>query len=236
MPSDAWTLSATCRCLHEDLRFSTDDCERPLRDLDSHPVVGSFIERRSITPVGQETIQELAPLLIAFSLHVGRYRAATWHHEALGVVWLLAAAIHRDASPRDAYHYFAQLQRAGRILPTRHDIQRVVHERATSFAHSLLEDVPRIRHEAQLRSNTVYEATIGGRVRVRLFYEPGDPAFLTVAISGRLVPGSIVLPPQWETQILAAFFPGSAFESLCYTDMIGAHPVAPDEHAYYDAV
>lgn len=236
MPSEANTLSATCRSLREDLGFHADDCELPIEDLATNQFIASFIEKRRSSPVGQEIIQELAPRLIAYSLHVGRYRAATWHHETLAVVWLLAAAIHRDDSPRDAYHYFAQLQRAGRILPSRDDIGRILRDRAASFARSLLEDIPRLRHEAQRHPNEVHEAIIGGRVRMRIAYEPGDPAFLTVAISERLLPGALALPAQWRVQILAAFFPDSSFENLSYTNEIGGHRLSHDEHGYYDAV
>jgi hypothetical protein len=232
----SYALAATRRCLVDDLGFSGEDCDRSLDELRSHRVIADFLIKRPVSPTGQEVIQELAPKLIAYSLHAGRYRAATWYHEALAVVWLLAAAIHRADSARDAYPYFARLQRDGKLLPTRADIARVVGERALTFARSLVHEVPALRHQAIAQPHQVNEAILGGRVRVRLLYESGDPAFLIVAISSRLLPGILVLPAQWEMQLLAAFFPKSSLESICYTDTIGGQPLRPDERGYYDVV
>lgn len=235
-PSEIHALAATCRCLQEDLGFTPTDCERPIEDLSSHQVILSFIEKRRQSPIGQETIRELAPKLIAYSLHSGRYRCATWHHEELGMVWLLAAAIHRDDSAQDAYRYFAQLQRDRRILPTREDISRVVRARASTFATSLLEDIPRLRRTALAQPGRIHDATIGGRVRIRFALESGDPAILTVAISERLLPGTLALPPRWEIQLLAAFFPNASFEGLSYTGEISGQPISSGEHGYCGVV
>jgi hypothetical protein len=227
-------LAATCRCLGEDLGFPPEECDRPLDELRSHPVLADFMAKRQGTPIGQEVIQELAPKLIAYSLHAGRWRGATWHHEALGVVWLLAAAIHRADSARDSYPYFARLQRDGRLLPTREDIARVIHQRALTFAHSLVKDVPAIRRQAVAHPDRVQDVVLGGRVQLRVLYEPGEPAFLTVAVSSRLLPGALLLPGAWEMQLLAAFFPKSSLGNISYADDIGGQPLRPDERGYYD--
>ncbi len=88
----AWTLSATSRCLTEDLGLSPEACDRPITELvDAHRVIADFVKKRGAHPIGNETINALLPKLVAYSLHSGRYRAATWHHEAAGIVWLLAA-------------------------------------------------------------------------------------------------------------------------------------------------
>ena len=98
MPDATYALAVTRRCLIDDLGFSREDSERSLDELRHRPVIADFLTKRQVSPAGQEVIQELAPKLIAYSLHKGRYRAATWYHEALAVVWLLAAALHRTDS------------------------------------------------------------------------------------------------------------------------------------------
>jgi hypothetical protein len=231
----AHALAATCRCLSEDLGYSHEECDRPSDELRPHPVLADFLAKRRGNPIGQEVIQELAPKVIAYSLHAGRWRGATWHHEALAVVWLLAAAIHRADSARDAYPYFARLQRDGRLLPTREDIARVIRQRALTFARSLAADVPAIRQHAIAHPDQIQDVVLGGRVQIRVLYESGEPAFLTVAISSRLLPGSLVLPPTWELQVLAAFFPRSSLEGIFYAYDIGGQPLRPDERGYYDA-
>lgn len=51
-------LSATCRCLTDDLDFSEIDCDRPLSELsDRSEVVKHFIDKRGESPVGAETIR-----------------------------------------------------------------------------------------------------------------------------------------------------------------------------------
>jgi len=85
----AWTLSATCRCRTEESGLSAEACRRSITELvDAHQVIADFVKKRGAHPIGNETIKALLPQLVAYALHSGRYRAATWHHVAAGIVWL----------------------------------------------------------------------------------------------------------------------------------------------------
>lgn len=214
----------------EDLHLGPADCERTVEEL-GHPVIQDFVAKRRDRPTGQEIIKALAPSLQAYSLHSGRYRGSTWHQEEFAVVWLLAAALHRaDDAREDAYAHFERLHRAGRLLPDRQDMARQLRRRAVSFATSLVTEVPSTRARAIDEPGQVHEATIGGRVVVRLFCEPGDPPFLCVALSQRLRPGALALPPEWLIQLIAAFFPSARFEELEATSELAPDvPLAPDE-------
>src|SRR4051794_16053368 len=103
MPTDAqpWTLAVTRRCARDDLRISGN-----WRDhSESNDVIRAFLSRRGQSPVGQERIEVLIPLVQppCYSLHVGDGRSATWFDEDESVVWLLASAAGHD------YDYFAYL-------------------------------------------------------------------------------------------------------------------------------
>lgn len=230
----AWTLAATCRCLTEDLFLAAADCERPITELtDRHQVIDAFIKKRTESPVGVETIQSLARKKVtAYSLHSGRYRAATWHHEMPGIVWLLAAHWHEEGSRDDAYPYFESLLDAGLLLPTRQDVERVVDSRRLSFERALIEQVSDLRHEAMSEPGVIREVVIGGRIRIRVVYENGDNGLLFVAIGNRLIPGEMVVPPEWSIQVLAAFFPGLPLAEVEYTDEFAGVPGRPDEDCY----
>ena len=73
---------------------------------------------------------------------------------------------------------------------------------------------------------------IGGRVRVRVAFENGASGLLYVAITRRLLPGTLPLPPEWDIQLLAAFFPGVPLEDIDYIDEIAGHNLKPDEVSY----
>jgi hypothetical protein len=78
-------------------------CTRPIRELvDAQQIIAAFVQRRGAHPIGNESIQALLPQLVAYALHRGRYQAATWHHKAAGLVWLLAARWHEQGSEDDS--------------------------------------------------------------------------------------------------------------------------------------
>jgi len=229
----AWTLSATCRCLTEDLGLAPEACQRPIADLTgAHQVIADFVKKRGEYPIGNETIKALLPRVVAYALHSGRFRAATWHHEAAGIVWLLAARWHEQGRADDAYPYFEHLLRTGQLLPTRTDAARVVDQRRPTFAHALYLDVPRMRRWALDHPGNIQEGVIGGRVRVRVAFENGTDGLLYVAITRRLLPGTLPLPLAWDIQVLAAFFPGLPLEDIDYIDHIAGHALANDEVGY----
>ncbi len=235
MSDEALILRVTQRCLLEDLSFTAADVELSLDELASvNKLIRAFADQRSQLHHGQETIQGLTSKIVAFSLHSGEHRGATWYQDNRGVVWLLAARFHRSGKPEDAYPYFRQLDADGQLLPTRTDLLALEHARAGSFAASLIAEVPVLCRRAAEQPGDVIIAVVGGRVAVRVFHEPGDPAFLTVAISYRMRPGSTALPTNWLLAVAAGFFPNTPPESLSATSDLGGHPLLDDEIAFCD--
>lgn len=228
--TDAWDLGVTCRCLTEDLAFLQSACLAPLEAPADNVVIGTFMQRRSQAPDGQETIQELQPRLMAYSLHVGRYRGATWHDRQSAVCWLLAVGIHREDSKHDAYAYFGSLLQADRLLPTVQDVVRALARRQPKFESILTEEIPGLRRLAQQSPGQICEAVLGNLVRVRLVFENGDLGILTVAISSDLLPEGPAVPKGWYELLLAAFLPST--ESLDIAFDLAGQPLQPDENAF----
>ena len=211
------------------------ECERRITELTGrHQVIDDFIKKRADSPVGTEPpIRSLLHKKVtAYSLHSGRYRAATWHHEKPGIVWLLAARWHEQGSRDDSYPYFEGLLDADRLLPTREDVELVVNSRRLTLERELIEQVPGIRGEAVNEPGVIREAVIGGRIRVRVVYENGDSGLLSVAIGNRLIPGEMTVPPEWSIQVLAALFLGLPLADVEYTDEFAGEPRRSDEDCY----
>jgi hypothetical protein len=226
----------TRRCLTDDLGFPANSVDRTIEELAAeNEVVAAFRERRAAQGVaGQEPIRSLLPEIVAFSLHVGRQRGATWHHREAGVLWLLAVGYHREGAPDDAYEYFERLNAAGRLLPDRDDMVAFVRSQAPTLARSLLADVPRLVAAARDRPGVIESGTIGGRIRVRVVYEPGEPGMLSVAIGQRLYPGEMPLPGDWLVRVAAAFLPETPPENLSIAFDLGGDELEPDEVAFCD--
>jgi len=223
------TLAATCRCLTDDLAFPADACANTLESLRQAPIVAAFLGRRSMDPTGSEPpIQQLRPLL-AFSLHSGRYRGATWHQEKASVVWLLASHIHREGSPDDAYHYFGRLYRVVQLLPTHMDAERVIASREPRFDDIASAEIPQFLESVYGDAGQVHEAVLGGRIPVRALYENGEAGLLAVAVSTRIRPGALPLPPEWLGILVAAFFPMTPVHELDGVADLAGTALVPDE-------
>jgi hypothetical protein len=230
-----WILRVTRRCLLEDLEVDEGDLEAPLHELAQRSqIIRAFIQQRSQLPTGQETIQGLTSRIIAYSLHAGQFRGITWHQEAAGVVWLLAARFHRSGQRDDAYPYFQELDANGQLLPTRDDFTALGRKQANTLARSLLTDIPPLRRQVESQPGTVVQGVVGGRIRVRLLKEAGDRPMLTVAISQRLLPGEMLLPSDWLITLAAAFFPELAADQLAVAFDLGGRPLTFDEVAFCD--
>lgn len=228
----------TRRCLTDDFGLPADSVHLPIDELaGANDVIAAFRDRRAeMGSAGQESIRSLLPEIVAFSLHVGRWRGATWHHREAGVIWLLAVGYHREGHVDDAYTYFEQLKAAGRLLPDREDMLAFVRSQAPTLARSLLNDVPGLVATAREQPGVIHSGTIGGRIRVRVVYETGDPSMLTVAISQRLFPGEMPVPADWLVRVAAAFLPDTPPERLAVTFDLGGQELQPDEIAFCDFV
>ncbi len=227
----------TRRCLTDDLGLPADSVDLLIDDLaNASDVIAAFRDRRAeMGSPGQEPIRSLLPDVVAFSLHVGRRRGATWHHREAGVIWLLAVGYHREGHVDDAYAYFQRLKAAGRLLPDRDDMLAFVRSQAPTLARSLLNDVPRLVAAAREQPGVIHSGTIGGRIRVRVVCET-DPAMLTVAIGQRLFPGEMSVPADWLVRVAAAFLPDTPPERLSVSFDLAGRKLQPDEIAFCDFV
>jgi hypothetical protein len=228
----------TRRCLTDDLGLPADSVDQTIDELaDANDVVAAFRDRRAeMGSAGQEPIRSLLPEVVAFSLHVGRRRGATWHHREAGVIWLLAVGYHREGHVDDAYAYFERLKAGGRLLPDRDDMLAFIRSQAPTLARSLLNEVPGLVAAAREHPGVVHSGMIGGRIRVRVVCEAGDPAMLTVAISQRLFPGEMLVPADWLVRVAAAFLPDTPPERLSVAFDLAGKELRPDEIAFCDFV
>lgn len=109
-----------------------------------------------------------------------------------------------------------------------------VRSHVPKLARSLLDDVPRLVDVARAQPGVIQTAIIGGRIRVRVVCEAGDPALLTVAISQRLFPGEMEMPADWLVRVAAAFLPNTPPERLSVTFDLAGQELQPDEIAFCD--
>jgi hypothetical protein len=135
----AAALRVTLRCLADDLGLGPGDGWTSVERLaDESSVIRAFVDKRSQSPEGQETIEGLTSPIVAYSLHAGSDRGITWHDREIDVVWLLAARFHRSGKRDDAYPYFRGLDQAGRLMPSREDyIAHLASQLDTSHSDSL---------------------------------------------------------------------------------------------------
>lgn len=228
----------TRRCLTDDLDVPAESIGWTIDDLaDANEVIAAFRDRRAeMGSPGQEPIRSLLPEIVAFSLHIGRRRGATWHHREAGVIWLLGVGYHREGHADDAYAHFERLKAAGRLLPDRDDLLAFVRSQAPTLARSLLNDVPGLVAAARQHPGVIQSGIIGGRIRVRVVCDAGDPPMLTVAISQRLFPGEMGVPADWLVRVAAAFLSDTPPERLSVAFELAGQDLQPDEIAFCDFV
>lgn len=226
----------TARCLTDDLGFGRKSVDQTIDELaEVNEIVAAFRDRRAqLGSAGQEPIRALLPEIIAFSLHVGRQRGATWHHREAGVIWLLAVGYHREGDASDAYEQFAALKAAGRLLPDRHDMLGFLRSQAPTLARSLIHDVPDLVAAAKDHPRETQMGTIGERIRVRVVYEDSDPPMMTVAVSQKLWPGEMEVPADWLLSVAAAFLPDTPAEKLSFAFDFAGDKLERDEVAFCD--
>lgn len=103
----------------------TARCEEDLAAIEPDDALGlidKFEEVRSQAPEAGDLINNLTERP-CYSLHSGRYRAATWYDAQLDVVWLLAARLHRSGDRDDFYAVAVGHEQAGRLYPTAKDYE-----------------------------------------------------------------------------------------------------------------
>jgi hypothetical protein len=126
--------------------------------------------------------------------------------DANNALWLLAVERRNEDSEDDAYEYFTELHRKGRLLPTRDDELRLRAEEAAKFLQAIREDVVALCTEAtfNLEFDMPFEQAriLANRIPARIRAIPGDVHEIWLAISVRDIAG-VHYPPQWRDLIFA---------------------------------
>lgn len=199
-------------------------------NADRHALVRAFVQERGQTTHGPDPLkcawETGAPV---FTIHHGTSRGATWHHEALNVVWLLGIA--------DAHNYdrLCDLADDDRLMPTAADVERLVADQAPTFARALVEEVPVLINLARRNAGLIVEGVVANTVPVRLRMDPdGRAPLLTVAVDQRLQPEGLRLPGGWLARLAMAFFPDTPFEQFSWVTELGDQPLREWEIAFCD--
>lgn len=225
--SDELDARGTERCVTDDLGLPAGSHTQPTDDLaaiDDTGLLSELIARAASGEEGQETIQSLLPEVIAFSLHSGRNRGATWLHRDAKVMWLLAAGYHREGSGEDAYEHFKRLKAQRALYPTIEDYEALERLRDNTLAKALRDELPDLIQQARANPGDILEFLLGGRIPIRLAFED-NPGMLTAAISTVFHPGDLQLPREWLSVILASVFPGWKIDDLELAyDIAGEEP------------
>lgn len=116
--SDIRRARPTIRCLIEDLGIEVPDLADDLGELDD-PWIAELRRIAPTSPTGQKRILAIDHPLV-YRLRVSSERGATWLDDD-GVVWLCAVRRREEGSDDDAFEWFAELHRGGRLLPTDDD-------------------------------------------------------------------------------------------------------------------
>jgi hypothetical protein len=226
----AWALRITQRCLTEDLGQPAEASVEAAANVDHHHLVRAFVTERGQTTHGPDPLKcawEMgAPV---FTIHHGTSRGATWHHEALNVVWLLGIA--------DAHNYdhLCDLAASDRLMPVAADVERLVADQAPTFARALIEEVPALIELARANAGQIIEGLVAGSVPVRLRMDPdGRAPLLTVAIDQRLRPDGVLLPGGWLARLAMSFFPDTPLEEFSWVTELGSQPLRDSEIAFCD--
>ena len=115
-----YELRVTERCRAEDLGVNASG---HFSDLLHIQIVKGFVSKRFDHPDDVRQVSPLTSGATIYRLSQGeRERGATWHDEANGVVWLCACRFHTSGAADDAFPYFKELDRNGRLLPTVKDL------------------------------------------------------------------------------------------------------------------
>lgn len=237
-------LRITHRCLVEDLGFTSDDLGRPLDELaagtsDAAKFIRTFIEKRGVDPVDEDSIEGLATGRIPIHpLRRGeRMRGLTWHDRDANVVWLVAAHFaHRSGERSDSYAYFRSL-RAEQLLPEELDYVLFREQQAIHAADAILDLIDPALRSVLADPGTENRLDVGGvPVSLLVTRMTPSPPRLKVAISMRRTESGFEPPPEWIPAILARCFrrPLGGWEDLPYTEdrTFGGRKLGHDEMAF----
>ena len=220
-----WELRVTARCLVEDLGREPG---AQFEDLLGQDIIKGFVGKRSAAPTDTRRVEPLTSGREVYTLGYGhRHRAATWHDEHNGVIWLCAYGRHESGAPDDAFPYFKELDAEGRLLPMREDYERLVQDRGRRFTDAVVEDAQRLLTEARNEPGVEKPGVLADAVAAGVAVEVVETLEETyVAIR------AADLRPGWLDIVLAAFFPDANMRGWEPTDDFPTRSLRWDELCY----
>jgi hypothetical protein len=197
-------MRVTERCYSEDLA-----CRSPYNlEKTNHIIIKAFLKERRDAPIGAEMVSPLTCGKEVWALRRTHYhRGATWHDTANGVLWLCAYCLHCSGDPDDAYPYFKDLDRAGRLLPCRADLALLEREQRTRFFDLVTGDAENLLQRAHANPNKEQAAVIGGGVPTGIVVEVVE-TLEELAVAMKI---DLSIQMDMAVAILNALEPGSVF-------------------------
>ncbi len=190
--TDTRRARPTIRCLIEDLGIELPDLTTDLDGLDNAWIA----ELRRIaptSPAGQKRILSIDHPLV-YRLRLSAERGATWVDEE-GVVWLCAVRRREEGSDDDAFEWFAELHRDGRLLPTDDDRLRNQAEEALRLFRRLRADLFELVDRARGVTGTEHASDLDHWLPSRvLVYLSDGVEEIWCAISVRAADGNFIRP------------------------------------------
>jgi hypothetical protein len=227
---EPYESAATERCVDKDLELPASVAAlAPAEQRTRHQLLDAFYQRRSESPIGQETVENLQAAIVAYSLHAGRWRGLTWHERDMAIVWLLAGRYHRSGERDDSYPHFRRLSKT-QLLPTEQDYERVFERESVTFAEQVLDDVRALLQRCADSPGTIIEGRISQRIGARAVRDAEGK--LQVALDRRLYPGEESVPGEWLMIVLAGFFPSTAFEHVVWRQDLAGASVSSSESVF----
>jgi hypothetical protein len=190
--SDTRRARPTIRCLVDDLGIALPELAVDVGELDD-PWIAELRRIAPTSPTGQKRIMSIDHPLV-YRLRVSNERGATWLDKE-GVVWLCAVRRREEGSDDDAFEWFADLHRDGRLLPSDDDRLRDQAEEAVRTFRRLREAVFELvdgtRDDPGAEQNTDLDGWLPARA---LVYRSEGVEEIWCAISVRAVDGSFIRP------------------------------------------
>ena len=182
----------TIRCLVEDLGVELPELAVDLGDVDD-PWMDESRRIAPESPTGQKRILSIDHPLV-YRLRVSSERGATWVDEE-GVVWLCAVRRREAGSDDDAFEWFAELHRAGQLLPTEDDRLRDQAEGVLRLFGRLRDHLFALVDDARGDRGSEHEKDLDGWLPSRVITYRGDGVEeIWCAISVRAVDGHFIRP------------------------------------------
>jgi hypothetical protein len=151
------------------LGFSLPSEDVDLGEID-HPLMAETRRLAPLSPEGQKRILAIDDRLV-YRVQFSDRRGATWVDEENQIVWLLGAGDRREGSAEDAYVYFAELHKAGRLLPTAEDYLRDQVEGAARILSRIAEEAREFLRQARAQTGTELAIVLVESIEARLYVE-----------------------------------------------------------------